>query len=158
MAALAGVSACTAGSTAPTPGPTSEPTPGADETARRAAAASEQWLALLAGAVATNSVAQQAATAVARAAAAAHDAHSRALLEGLPPAPSRSPTAGSTIPSILKEAAAALIRAQTAAGRSNQDSLHLVSGPTARLLASVAASDLAYAAALRPVTAHLPTR
>jgi hypothetical protein len=170
LASTAGLSACTSGSSSQPPGPTQEPTPGADERARRTAAAGEQSLALLAVTVSARFAAQKALAARCRAAGAAHTAHSEALLEGLSPvastsassssASSTSPSSSSPppLPTSPQSAVAALTRAQSVAAVSHQDALALVSGPVARLLASVAASDLAQAATLRPLTAHPAAR
>ena len=76
--------------------------------------------------------------------ATAHQAHAAALLEGLTPAPSRAPAAALT--------AVALAQAQTAAAARHLTALAGVSGPLARLLASIAASDAALASTVRGVS------
>jgi hypothetical protein len=132
-----------------------------DETARRAAAVTEQALAVLAGQVAENYAAKTTLAARAGAANAAHTAHAAALLEGLPatPTPTGSPTPASPavtpqvgpVPATAAGAALALARAETAAAASHLAAMTGTSGPVATLLASVAASDLAFAASLRPL-------
>ena len=75
-------------------------------------------------------------------AAAAHSAHVAALLEGLPTA-SATPRPG------LALSPAALAAAETAVAAKHQAALPPVSAELARLLASIAASDLSFAATLR---------
>lgn len=147
--ALAG---CTAGSTTIAPGPTSGPKPGADETARRVAAATERLVAQMATAIATRYAANKSFAARCQDAATAHAAHSTALLEGLSAGPSAtsSATGPPAIGSTALTAAANLVQAQTTAATSHQGAMDQVSGDLARLLASVAASDLAFASVLRP--------
>ena len=159
LAAGAGLAGCTSTPKKPKPpGPTSEPRPGADETARRAAAAREQEAATLAGTVATSVATHRELAAAASAAATVHAAHAAALLEGLkalrsPTAtPSASVTASPSTSSIAVPASAAagqLAALQTSVATAHQGALDGVSGPLARLLASVAASDLAHAARVR---------
>ncbi len=154
VATAGALAACTAGSSSTPPGPTSGPRPGADETARRAAAATERVVAQLATAIATRYAADKAFAARCQDAATAHTAHSSALLEGLPAGPSTTssplatgaPGIGSTAPT----AAANLVQTQTIAATSHLGAMDQVSGGLARLLASVAASDLAFASVLRP--------
>jgi hypothetical protein len=138
---------CTTGSGPTPPGP--GPTPSADEAARRTAATSELALADLATAVpAATSGPSAALTARLAQAAAIHRAHAAALLEGLPAATPSPTTSGRTSPSAVASPRA-LVTAQAAAATAYQRALLPLSGPTARLLASVAASDAALAAMLR---------
>ena len=115
----------------------------ADELARRTAAAHETALADIA--TATAKALRTAPTGPAIAfSATAHQAHAAVLLEGLTPAPSRAPAAALT--------AVALAQAQTAAAARHLAALPGVSGPLARLLASIAASDAALASTVRGVS------
>lgn len=164
-AAAGGLSACTSTPATITPGPTSEPRPGADESARRTAAATELMLAGLTRALSTRFATDKALAAAALTAGRAHDAHAAALLEGLStsrsPKPSgsssasTSPSASSSAPALPATASAAVtavVQAETSAAAGHQHALSGVSGPLARLLASVQASDLAVAASMRPAS------
>lgn len=177
LAVAGGLSACTAGSTALPPGPTGSRRPSVDEVTRRAAGAAETSLAELAAAITGTYSGPPAAgqrdagtlVALTAAAQAAHVAHATALLRDLPasaaatatatptgtttPAPSTSPTATApAVPGTVRAAAAALVRAQGAATAAHLAALPAVTGPLAALLASVAASDVAFASSLRPLT------
>ena len=134
---------CTSGAPGPGPNPSATQTVTADELARRTAAAHETALADIA--TATAKALRTAPTGPAIAfSATAHQAHAAALLEGLTPAPSRAPAAALT--------AVALAQAQTAAAARHLTALAGVSGPLARLLASIAASDAALASTVRGVS------
>ncbi len=144
------LAACTSGSSdQPPPSP---PTP--DEAARSAAARLEVALADQA-----RRTAQRHPTlTVAVVAAAAHTAHADALHETLSAtaAPTPSPTSPAArpepvIPATRKAAAAELATAEDAAGTSHRKALAAsgVTGELARLLASVAASDESFGAAVR---------
>lgn len=172
LAAGGSLAGCTAGSTATPPGPSQVRKPSADEVARRAAAAAESDLATLAAAIGTAFATKTSAAALVartRSAAGAHTAHATALLQGLPAVPAASPSSSGaatgtasptgspsgapTVPAKASAAAAALVLAQTGAARAHLAAMGTVSGVAARLLASVAASDLAFASTLRPLTA-----
>jgi hypothetical protein len=139
VAAGLALAACTgpSGPTTPT-GAGRDP----DAAARLRAAGTEQRLVASATAVGVHS--RGAVGARARAAAAAHRAHVVALLGGLA-TPSPSPTATATGPTGAHELAAA----QARAAASYQAMLAGLGSRTAELLASVAGSDLAHAAAMR---------
>lgn len=144
------VAGCRSGSDRP--GPTSTPDP--DRVARAEAAATEDSLRRLAAAVASR---HPSLSPVATPAAAAHAAHAAALRESLPssPAPSGSTPAATTaspgpaVPATAAAAATALARAEDAAAAAHLAGLGPVSGSLARLLASVAGSDAAFASLLR---------
>jgi hypothetical protein len=151
--ALAG---CTSGSD--TPGPSTPARPSADEVARRAAAGQEEALAAQSRLLATSLSAGRPVLAAVDLAAAAHAAHATALLAGLPgpgasrPATSGSPTAtagGTSTPTAaVPPTPSQLAAAQLAAAAQYQAALGPLSGPVARLIASVAASDASLAAAV----------
>ena len=134
---------CTSRSPGPGPNPSATQTVTADEIARRTAAAHETALADIAAATAKALRTTPAGPAIAFAAT-AHQAHAVALLEGVSQAPSRAPATAVT--------AVALAQAQTAAGARHLSALPGVSGPLARLLASIAASDAALASTVRGVS------
>src|SRR5262249_5249297 len=120
-----------------------------DVGARRAAGATET--ALTAAAVALASTSSGLVGLRARAASAAHQAHADALLAGVPggtPTPSSSASA-----SHARVTAAQLARAQLQAAQAYQSILGDVSDDLARLLASVAASDVAHSTVLRAASA-----
>lgn len=145
-ALLVGVAGTGAGLAGCTGSPASAP-PSREETARRSAAATESGLQRQATAVAK---ANPGVAAAAMDAAAAHAAHAAALLDGLPtpsPAATATPSAGSAAPVVATPAA--LARAQDAAATAHLVALRPLDGPTARLLASVGASDAAFAAVIR---------
>lgn len=161
-----GLTACTSGSTAVPPAPSRARRPSVDETARRTSGATETSLAGLARAVANTFSAgpeagQRAAAslvALSSAAEAAHSAHATAVLRDLPvvpaaPAASTATTASPppAVPGTVRAAASALVRAQDAATAEHLAALPAVSGTLAALLASVAASDVAFASTLRPL-------
>lgn len=117
------------------------------------AAATERLVAQTATAVATKYAANKSFAARCQDAATAHAAHSTALLEGLsagPSATSSTATGPPAVGSTALAAAANLVQAQTTAATSHQGAMDQVSGTLARLLGSVAASDLAFASVLRP--------
>jgi hypothetical protein len=153
---------CTSGSGAPVP--TGSVAPDADETARLAAADRERALAAQATALAARPGTSRAVAAAAGIATAAHTAHIGALLQGLPrqptagasrasgasgASPSTSGTPGTASSPAAAVTAAGLVRAEIAAAAVHQAALDPVSGPLARLVASVAASDAALASTLR---------
>jgi len=165
-AVLGGFAALTAAvplagcSTGPDTGPSASPTPDPDEVARRTAAAAESQLATLAASTVTAFPALAPRVTPAQR---AHEAHAEELLAGLPSA-SASPSTGSSaassgaaapppagpvVPASPAAALATLATAQTAAATAATARLGTVSGDLARLLASVAASDAAFAALLR---------
>jgi hypothetical protein len=178
LTAAGGLSACTAGSTAVPPGPSRTSRPSVETTARRRAGATETALAALAGAIATTYADKPAANqrgaadlvALSQAAGGAHLAHATALLHGLPdatagptpgsapPASTSSPSSGpsasapAAVPATVRAAASALVIAQEGAAAQHLSSLPEVTGTLAALLASVAASDAAFASTLRPLT------
>lgn len=160
-AVLGGFAALTAAvplagcSTGPDPGPSASPTPDPDEVARRTVAAAESQLAALAASTVTAFPALAPRVTPAQQ---AHQAHADELLAGLPTATSSATASGSpavtspaapVVPASPTAALAALATAQTAAATAATARLGTVSGDLARLLASVAASDAAFAALLR---------
>jgi hypothetical protein len=173
VSALGALSSCTSSPSPTPPGPTAEPRPGADETARRAAAATEQSLAVLAAAVGSAYPSHPALLAACRDATGAHTRHAERLLAGLPAsssssspspsgqavgtpsgagaAPSGSATATPAVAGTAQGAALSLAQAETDASGQHQAALGAVSAAAARLLASVAASDAGYAARVRPL-------
>jgi hypothetical protein len=158
---------CTSGSNGPAP--SGSATPDADDRARLAAARIELVLAAQASALAGRPGTSRALAAAAGVATAAHTAHVAALLEGVArqltaaaSTSSRSSASSASSPSSASSAptgpagstgapvtAAGLVRAEDAAVAAHQGALGPVSGPLARLVASVAASDAALAAVLR---------
>ncbi len=88
---------------------------------------------------------------LAAAAATAHAAHAEALSETLAPTVSASPSVSSSaVPAEERAAAAELAAAESAAAEAHRKALSTdVTGGLARLLASVSASDAAFADALR---------
>jgi hypothetical protein len=145
-----GLAACTASSSSGTPPP--PPTP--DELARVSAARRETQLAERASRTAV----RHPDLTVAATAAVAHTAHAKALNETLVPSPAPSGSAsgsGSAVPSSQAEAARELAAAEAAAAEAHRTALAAtgVTGDLARLLASVAASDGSFGAAIRAESA-----
>ena len=122
----------------------------ADEQARSSAAAREDQLA---GRASRTAVRHPELTVAAKAAA-AHTAHAKALRETLVPSPTSSPSssgAAPTVPVNRSDAARELAAAETSAADAHRQALVAtgVTGDVARLLASVAGSDGAFALAVR---------
>lgn len=151
-AAATALAGCTSASVPE--GPPPAPTP--DEKARAVAAQGEQALAERATATAK----RHPTLTVARQAALAHSAHADALSETLAPGPVRpsaapsaggSGAAGPAVPTNRNDAAKALATAESTVADAHRASLTTpgVTGDLARLLASVAASDGAFADAVR---------
>lgn len=143
-AVVVGPSGCTSPSAPDEP----PPAPSPDEVARSGAARREQALAERADQTAV----RHPGLTVATAAAAAHTAHAKALSETLAPSPSpTASTATVVVPTSRAAAARDLAAAETAAAEAHRASLAKagVTGDVARLLASVAASDGAFALAVR---------
>ena len=155
------LSGCTSGSDQPAPPTPSRPS--ADEVARRTVATTEQALLATTRLLSSNLPAGRVAVRrVADLAAAAHAAHVTAMLQGLPQ-PSASSGSGSgsassgastatgqaTPGTPVPPTTTSLATAQAAAATAYQALLGPVTGPLARLIASVAASDAALASALR---------
>lgn len=155
LVAAVPLAGCTSGSGA---GSSASATPDPDEVARRTAAAAEQ---LLADQAAATVAAHPALAARVTPAQRAHQAHADELTRGLP-ATSRTPAPGGSggptvpaspsapvVPVAPSAALAGLATAQTAAATAITARLGAVSPDLARLLASVAASDTAFASLLR---------
>jgi hypothetical protein len=148
LALGSGLSGCTTSSSLGSP----PVPPTVDELARTSAAGRESQLAERASRTAV----RHPDLTVAATAAAAHTAHAKAFNETLVPsaAPSGSPSGSggiATVPSSQAEAARELALAETAAAEAHRKALSAtgVTGDLARLLASVAGSDGAFAEAVR---------